>query len=628
MNFFCLLLLFSSSLLAAPVYRNPEFPVVGAMRTRVNFWKKVYTEITTKEGFIHDQVDLTVIYKKISKKKKKRDRIRQSRAEKGRLRKLLHSMAKKNSKNLSREESQLQKVVGDRSPKELRRMARDIRVQYGLKDRYYRGLIRSYAYLEYIEKIFKELRIPHELTYLPHVESSFNYHAYSKVGAAGIWQFMRGTARNYGLKVGYIIDERRDPIKATRAAAKLLRDNHAHLKKWPLALTAYNHGPSSVSRAIKKVGSTNINQIIEKYNGRRFGFASKNFYATFMATVEISENPQAYFPKFKKPKAYTFSSVPLERPFTIKQISKQLDLSTKAIKELNPAIRSIVYRSNLYLPKGYDFRVPNVNFEKLSIYKNALRKLKVSAEELALSSTHIINRGETLYDISRIYRVSLRDLIRFNKIQNPSRIYAGLRVKIPSKADKKTLVNSIVNERKKVIKVPAIKAPEPKLPVILNSDLKKRLEIIQLDPKVSLESYELRLKGLGKNIFVLTIETEETLGHYADWAGISTQRIRDLNRFRFGTSINFGDNLKIRLSAKQKEKLQLKRSEYHLSIQEDFYEAYDLGSTKKYTIKRGDNLSEILKELKLKQKSLLKFLRIKKKTKAYSCNHKTGHTTP
>lgn len=587
-----------SSISAETFHRNPDFPVKGSMRTRVDFWKKVYTQITTEEGFIHDQNDLSVIYKKIRLKKNRRGRIVQSRKEKNIIRGLLRSIAKKDYKNLNKEEAALEKIIGKRSKKELYSMAKDVRIQYGLRDRYYRGLIRSYSYLKYIEKVFADLNIPHELTYLPHVESSFNYHAYSKVGAAGIWQFMRSTARIYGLKVGYIVDERRDPLKATKAAARLLRDNHRLLKTWPLALTAYNHGPRSVSRAVKKVGTTDINEIIENYGGRRFGFASKNFYATFMATVEISENPEGYFPSFKKPKPYIFSSIVLERPYTLSQIKAELKLSDSLIKEYNPAIRKAAYRANLYLPKGFEFRIPVTEESKLSKIKIALSKIKDKFLGTKGGQSHIITKGESLYDIARIYKVSLSDLVRFNNIPNPSLIYAGMRVKIPGKKDTIPLIASRKITKKKVTVAPQIKKPDPKI-VKPSKEVSPTIALKQLNPKVNLESYQLELKKLNKNTYQFVIETEETLGHFADWAGIKTQRIRNLNRLRFGRSIHMGQKLKINLTEDQHKKFLNERAEYHLSIQEDFYETYDIQGEQTYTVKRGDNLTEILQELKL-----------------------------
>ncbi|MCO4793667.1 MAG: transglycosylase SLT domain-containing protein [Bacteriovoracaceae bacterium] len=614
------------------VVRNPEFPVRGSIRIRVDFWKKVYTEITSKEAFIHDSENLKIIYGKAILKKGRRGRNNQIRKEKKRLRKILRSIAQKDYKNLTSEESKVSSIIGKRSKVDLYRMSRNIRFQYGLKDRYYKGLIRSYAYLEYIEKIFSDLKLPHELTYLPHVESSFNYEAYSKVGAAGIWQFMRSTARLYKMKVSYIVDERRDPIKATKAAARFLKDNYRMLKSWPLALTAYNHGPRSVKRAINKLKTTDINKIIENYKGRRFGFASKNFYATFMATVEISEDPRKYFPSFKKPAAYRFSSLKLDKAYTVEQLSRSLGLKTNTIKKLNPSIRRSVYRSSLYLPRGFSLRVPKSNHKEMKKFQLALASMKSKYKDADFSRMHIVSRGENIFDISRMYRTSMNNLIQFNQIVDPSRIYPGMKLKIPGKKDKvkPVLVAKVDNVKKNKTSISESRENLKrrtgsdkfltKIKNVLIPKVKKTIDekIALPDPKVSLGAYELEVVKVSRDVYSIKIETEETLGHFAEWAGVRTQKIRDVNRLSFGRVIGRGQSLKIPIPISKVEEFKQRRNEFHVSIQEDFYSSYSVIDKKIYKVKKGDNLSEILKDQNLpfwlirkyQNKKLGDFLRI------------------
>ena len=131
---------------------------------------------------------------------------------------------------------------------ELRAAAQRLRFQLGQADRFRAGLVRSGAYKPYIHEAFVKQGLPRELGALPHVESSFDPTAYSKVGAAGMWQFMRSTGVRY-MRIDHIVDERRDPFLATDAAVRLLADNYSVLQSWPLALTAYNHGVSGMRRA-------------------------------------------------------------------------------------------------------------------------------------------------------------------------------------------------------------------------------------------------------------------------------------------------------------------------------------------------------------------------------------------
>ncbi len=590
-----------------------NFPIKGEVRTRVDFWVKVYTEISTEEAFLHDSEDLGIIYKKVDLPASSRRRRRFLRNEERKYRKILYSMAKKKGKNLTSEEEKIKSVIGERSPRELSQMARNLRFQYGLKDRYYKGLIRSYRYMDYIKGVFEDMNMPLELRFLPHVESSFNYLAYSKVGAAGIWQFMRSTARLYRLKVGYVVDERRDVIKATKAAAKLLRDNYRTLQSWPLALTAYNHGARSMKRAINKLGTREIHKIIEGYRGRRFGFASKNFYATFMATVLISKEPEKYFKSFKKPTPFTYSTLKLPKPMTVKQLSRATGLSYNKIRDYNPSIRRSAFRSPLFLPKNFVFYFPQSDSQKIASYQKKLDQVEDKMKDLALERLHIVSRGESLYDISRGYKVSLSDLIAFNDIVNPSRIYAGMKIKIPGKDSKietvkpklavtnpKLIPKEVKTEKPKIAAVKEEK-PQPQI-ASLNKGAPlygPALHELKGEQAPNLEGYQLELTPVRKGLYKIVIETEETLGHLAEWAAIRTQKIRDWNRLSYGSVIYQGQKLSMYLNDEQKTRFVQERNAYHLSIQEDFYENFKVKELKKYQVKRGDTLTEILEKFKL-----------------------------
>ena len=170
----------------------------------------------------------------------------------------------------------------------------DIRFQLGQADRFRSGLIRSGAWETHIAETLANLGLPAELAVLPHVESSFNPRAYSKVGAAGLWQFMRSTGRRY-MRIDAAVDDRLDPFRSTEAAAQLLAYNYRVLGSWPLALTAYNHGTAGVRHAKETLATDDIVRIVRSYTSRTFGFASRNFYVSFLAALEIDRNPRAVF---------------------------------------------------------------------------------------------------------------------------------------------------------------------------------------------------------------------------------------------------------------------------------------------------------------------------------------------
>ncbi len=169
-----------------------------------------------------------------------------------------------------------------------------MRFQLGQANRFRDGLIRSGAWQRDIAAALKDEGLPPELSALPLVESSYNPRAYSKVGAAGLWQFMPSTGRRF-MRIDRAVDDRMDPFMATEAAAQLLAYNHRILGTWPLALTAYNHGVAGMRRAVDTLGTTDIVTIVRQYQSRTFGFASRNFYVSFLAALKIERHPQKYF---------------------------------------------------------------------------------------------------------------------------------------------------------------------------------------------------------------------------------------------------------------------------------------------------------------------------------------------
>jgi len=148
-----------------------------------------------------------------------------------------------------------------------------------------------------MERIFKRKGLPTELSRLPFIESMFNRHARSEAGAVGLWQFMPRTARMYGLKISRHRDDRKKPMRSTRAAARFLKDYYRAFRSWPLAITAYNHGITGIRQASKQLRTKDINKIIRSWRGNRFGFAAQNFYAEFMAAVELEKYTSQYFGK-------------------------------------------------------------------------------------------------------------------------------------------------------------------------------------------------------------------------------------------------------------------------------------------------------------------------------------------
>lgn len=235
--------------------------------------------------------------------------------------------------------------------------AQSIRLQRGQRDFIATGLSIAPKYMTHIEEEFKSQDIPAEIINLAFVESSFNLAAHSKVGASGVYQIMPATGKQY-LKIHSGIDERNDPIKASRAAAKLLRLNYKLTGSWPLAITAYNHGVGGIRKAVKKVGSDDIVDLINKYEGNAFGFASKNFYASYLGVLATLKEADRLFPEIAKVQPIAFSNLKLTKAMSIGEIKKKYNITSSDIAEFNPDISRLVIRSNGELPRGYVLKLP------------------------------------------------------------------------------------------------------------------------------------------------------------------------------------------------------------------------------------------------------------------------------
>ncbi len=273
---------------------SPHFPKPPALHARVEFWKRIYTEFGVGDFVLHDRDNLDVIYDVVQVSGATNERRAQGLAKqeveraRERYEAILVSLARgMTSEALGLEGRWVEQAWGCPCPPEdLLRAATNIRVQQGVRERVDEGIQRARGLLPRILSILRRHNVPEELAALPLVESSFNKHARSKAGAVGLWQFIVSTGKRY-LTITRGRDDRRDPNRATEAAARLLRRNYETLGSWPLALMAYHHGMEGVLAAQAEVQSSAVEEIIARYNGPRFGFASKNFYAEYLAALEI-----------------------------------------------------------------------------------------------------------------------------------------------------------------------------------------------------------------------------------------------------------------------------------------------------------------------------------------------------
>ena len=252
------------ALAAATGARAAEDPMPrpAQLERDVQFWIRVYTQVDTNSGFLHDEHNLGVVYDTLhfAPNASPHEREKLVEQDRDRVTAALRRIAAANGGPLSEEDQHIQDMWGSEgTPARLLEATDEIRFQLGQADRFRAGLVRSGAWETHIAETLANLGLPAELAVLPHVESSFNPAAYSKVGAAGLWQFMRSTGRRY-MRIDSAVDDRLDPFRSTEAAAQLLAYNYRLLGSWPLALTAYNHGAEGVRRAKESLGTDDIVQ--------------------------------------------------------------------------------------------------------------------------------------------------------------------------------------------------------------------------------------------------------------------------------------------------------------------------------------------------------------------------------
>ena len=247
--------------------------------------------------------------------------------------------------------------INEASPERFVQAAEGVRFQLGQADRFREGMQRSGTWGPHIADVLASKGLPPEISALPHVESSFNAAAYSKVGAAGLWQFMRSTGRRF-LRIDDAVDERMDPFRATEAAAQLLDFNYRLLGSWPLALTAYNHGAAGMRRARDAMQTDDIVRIVRGYKSTTFGFASRNFYVSFLAALEIDRNPQRYFGNLDRHPEARFAEVEVPAFVPVAALERVIKIDRGTLKQLNPALLPSVWRGQRVVPKGYRLRLP------------------------------------------------------------------------------------------------------------------------------------------------------------------------------------------------------------------------------------------------------------------------------
>ena len=749
--------LFASLDAAAEALPRPQ-----GLEPNVRFWTRIYTEVDTHAGLIHDSDRLDVVYETLRFPVDLSARERERRVDdaKRHYTAILLQLAAGQRSGLSAEAERVLALWPAGTTNEtLRAAARNVRFQLGQADKFRAGLVRASQWRAHIERVLAEEGVPSELVALPHVESSFNPRAYSHVGAAGLWQFMRSTGRRY-MRVDDVVDERMDPHKASVAAAQLLGYNFRQIESWPLAITAYNHGLAGMVRAAQTLGTRDIATIVARYQSRSFGFASRNFYAEFLAASEIDRDPERFFGRLEPQPAIEYEVVKLDYFYRIGSLQRALGIDLDSLREHNLALRPPVWSGAKYVPRGYELRVPKRGVsqpidqliasippdERLAdqhrdrFYKvrrgdtlskiasrqgvseselkelNSLRGrgtirmgqvlrlpdhasapepvvvARVEPEPVPGDRVHRVRRGETLTSIAQRYGVTEAEILATNDLRSRNVIVVGQRLRLPGEAEspaepKATSQATVVvaqaaaqpiattasaGESRTPAPTPApapapeasVPAPQPPEPPPTAaaappgqprkhrrgppSRARARAAVRRTGSQAEsgAGSPAAERAGAGRDRLGLacrraacarrprsrrpprrrsplapaaaredaaesesstppapdpsnyavssdnriTVQADETLGHYAEWLEVRPNVLRRLNKLKPGTPVQIGHGAKLDFSHVTPEVFEQRRLEYHVALQEAFFEAYVVSGTEAHVLKKGETL--------------------------------------
>ncbi len=282
-------------------------------------------------------------------------------------------------------------------------------------------LDRYAKYKDLILPILAEHEMPEEFIYLAMIESGLNPKAYSKAKASGMWQFIYATGKKYGLSRDWYRDERRDPVKATHAACKYLKDLYKLFDNWYLALAAYNCGEGRVLRASK------LHQTYDFWQMHSLPRETRNYIPYFLSAAIMARSPELYgFSIPKNVETFRFDTITLEKSADIAVLARVAGIKPNVLREYNPELR----QSATPAEDDYQLKLPPGKKERFFTAWNEIPEEERFAPQFIV---HRVRYGESLWTISKKYNVTIHDLAAVNKIRNRNKVKIGQKLNVPLK---------------------------------------------------------------------------------------------------------------------------------------------------------------------------------------------------
>lgn len=608
------------------------FPRPAELEPAINFWVKVYTEVDTNSGFLHDSENLSVIYAQLERDNQRIEARRQQIKDD-----LLVLASGKRSNLTENQETMLKLWPEGVSNQRLEHAVNNVRWQLGQSNAFLDGLQRSGAYRAYITEVLRNKDLPAELSLLPHVESSFNPNAYSSANAAGMWQFTSPTGQRF-MRIDQIIDERMDPYISADAAMDLLEYNYQVLGTWPLALTAYNQGVGSMSRAVRETGTTAIEEIIANYKGPRFRFVGRNFYAQFLAVNEVARDANLYFEDVRFAVPPEFIEVRLDAFIGAQELATSIGTTINQLRTDNPSLRNVVWQGVKRIPRGFRIKL---RAEQFSIEDNLLANINndYKYSDQLPDIYYEVERGDNLQIIADRFDTTATQIAELNQLPNRNDIQVGQRLFLPrtnseiilSVPEDQIAAAEVITpnaENNNVIALTTVEAApffedqpstdtgtddsflsststspsigsfdnptsltispsfsnnDQALPIDLPVNNLDLASILDTDPS----NYSVATNG------TIEVQASETIGHLANWLDMPAWNIRQLNNMNFRDQIIIGNHIQLDFDRVSRENFELRRRNFHSGLQEDFFAAYRIRGSEEYRIQRYDNINRL-----------------------------------
>jgi membrane-bound lytic murein transglycosylase D len=585
-----------AAVLAGPVAvaATDSVPRPAELERDVQFWIRVYTEVTTNEGLLHDEHNLGVVYQAVHFGPEATPAQRSAQLDG--LRSHYHATLQRlleGATDLTADEQRIRAAFGNEaSPARFAQALGEMRFQLGQADRFREGIVRSGTWEAHIAETLANLGLPPEISALPHVESSFNPAAYSKVGAAGLWQFMRSTGRRY-LRIDDAVDERMDPFRATEAAAQLLDFNYRLLGTWPLALTAYNHGAAGMRRARDSMGTSDVVRIVRQYKSPTFGFASRNFYVSFLAALEIDRNPEKYFGAIDRRPVSRFREVEMPAYVSMSALERVVKVDRTRLEALNPALRPPVWKGQRRVPKGYRLRLPTEAGEWSSAQLAAKLAPGERFASQARPSFYKVKAGETLAGIASAQGFTPVALAEANGLKLTAKLKTGRSLQLPENAppgDASDTTRQVLSDKQAETRAAAsadqrgASRNEP-----LSAAQAESQSPALIPGAASPQASDPVDYAVGGDDSV-RVAADETLGHFADWLAQGGARLRELNDMKASAAVVMGRKLKLDFSKVARADFEQKRRDYHQQLQARFFAGHRIVGTEVYVSRNGDSL--------------------------------------